>query len=383
MGRRPPLQASPATTRSRTQPPPPPGPPPNQTPLTTNTKIVAPTDRGYNSAPQNIVRPTPPSQSIVSQKNQTNSQPLRNLPSPQINTPTNHFNVTQPLLHQPISPVSPILTMLKTQIEQQQEQIASLIRTNADLQTQFLKSHDRASSRIQSLHDQNVLLQSSISTFKLNELEYKNTITSMELQIKQNQCIQNNNSFTQEQVNDIKAAYDSKIETSNIKARKIVSDLNATISSLKQDKTDALQELEHVQFLLVETKEELAQNYLNPNSPSNNTPVSSSPDSQVLQNLLQTLITSQQESLAEQRNARIEQQKHREDTAPQEKFPKLDNLNKIRDWYQKILSVLATHHWLPLYNADTSTIAQTGSTHPKLNSHLYKNVLNNVSTQIE
>ena len=58
-----------------------------------------------------------------------------------------------------------------------------------------------------------------------------------------------------------------------------------------------------------------------------------------MKTLLQTFITSNQELIAEQRQARIEQQKHREDTAPQEKFPKLENLSKIRDWYQKVLSV--------------------------------------------
>ena len=153
MGRRPsPSVASPANTQSHGLPPPPPGPPP--IPKTPNDQTNMP-ERGYKSASQNTESSIPPPQTAPSLHKKLIQTPKLLLKS-QLNTKPSNFHLTQTLSPPQSSPKlsdSDILTLLKIQLEQQQEQITNLIQTNSALQTQFLESHSRSSLRIEALHD--------------------------------------------------------------------------------------------------------------------------------------------------------------------------------------------------------------------------------------
>ena len=55
----------------------------------------------------------------------------------------------------------------------------------------------------------------------------------------------------------------------------------------------------------------------------------------------------------------------------------------MQDWYQKILALLAKQKWSKLYDQHTNNMVLDGSVSPKLNSHLYSDILNHVAKDIE
>ena len=61
------------------------------------------------------------------------------------------------------------------------------------------------------------------------------------------------------------------------------------------------------------------------------------------------------------------------------KFPILNDKNcnpkNFREWYQKVISILATEEWSFLYNAHTQDVIPDGRIHPALNNHLYSALL--------
>ena len=61
------------------------------------------------------------------------------------------------------------------------------------------------------------------------------------------------------------------------------------------------------------------------------------------------------------------------------KFPTLNDKNcnpkNFREWYQKVVSILATDEWSALYNTQTQDIIPDGRIHPALNNHLYSAIL--------
>ena len=61
------------------------------------------------------------------------------------------------------------------------------------------------------------------------------------------------------------------------------------------------------------------------------------------------------------------------------KFPQLSDKNAtpsyFREWYNKILSILATDEWCQLYDPITQDILSSGKQHPSLNNHLYSALL--------
>ena len=61
-------------------------------------------------------------------------------------------------------------------------------------------------------------------------------------------------------------------------------------------------------------------------------------------------------------------------------FPVLTNKQTTRDdfndWYSKVISILATEDWLPLYDKPNMDVIPDGTLHPVLNNHLYSVLIN-------
>ena len=61
------------------------------------------------------------------------------------------------------------------------------------------------------------------------------------------------------------------------------------------------------------------------------------------------------------------------------KFSTLSDKNctqtQFREWYNKVISILATGEWSPLYDAMNQDVISNGNTQPVLNNHLYSALL--------
>ena len=69
------------------------------------------------------------------------------------------------------------------------------------------------------------------------------------------------------------------------------------------------------------------------------------------------------------------------------KFPQLNDKNsnpsQFREWYNKILSILATDEWSQLYDPINHDIISNGKQHPSLNNHLYSALLLALKDSVE
>ena len=63
-------------------------------------------------------------------------------------------------------------------------------------------------------------------------------------------------------------------------------------------------------------------------------------------------------------------------------FPALTNKQTTRDdfnnWYSRVISILATEDWLPLYEKPNVDVIPDGTLHPVLNNHLYSVLINKI-----
>ena len=96
-----------------------------------------------------------------------------------------------------------------------------------------------------------------------------------------------------------------------------------------------------------------------------------------MQFLFQQFLNTQQQSIAIQQAHLQELQKSRLTKAPSNitSFPKLNdnqlNRDDFPDWYDSIVSIIATPEWYDLFDTSTYDIIKDGSKFPDLNKHLY------------
>lgn len=103
---------------------------------------------------------------------------------------------------------------------------------------------------------------------------------------------------------------------------------------------------------------------------------------------MQAFVTFQQQQASFQERKLEELTATRLKKAPtNSKFPSLSEKNcnptQFRDWYNKIISILATDEWKDLYNTSTQDVIPDGHTKPSLNNHFYSALLLALKDSVE